>query len=126
MATLVFDRNCPYCTAIALVAEKTSNLDRIPFQSEEAQKKLKEAFEDPGFTLFLFEDEKVFWGREAARRVAEKSFIPGFIAWPGIRFYPELRKLFSFLSDRAEVREPVCETQSCVVNHKDGGIKVLN
>jgi predicted DCC family thiol-disulfide oxidoreductase YuxK len=126
MPTLIFDQDCPYCKAVSVIAEKTAPVETVPYQSETAQEMLEDSFEDPGFTMYLFKDQNVYWGKEAARRVAYLDIIPFFVLWPAVRFYPQLRKVFSMLSDRAQIQKPACSSESCQINHENGGIKKLN
>jgi len=125
MPTLIYDNDCPYCKAVSLAAAVVSNIQALPYESEKAQEMLESAFEDPGFTLYLFEEESVYWGREAARRTLERTSLPKNLFLPFIRFYPQFVRTFSVLSGRNGVREPVCTSERCLSNEKGGGRKKL-
>lgn len=125
MAILIYDRKCHYCRIIADITSQLSDIEVMPYQNEEAQDMLEEAFEDPGFTLYLFEDDRVYWGREAARMAAKKTLLPSIALGPVINFYPWLVKLFSELGGRREVKHPVCRSDRCIVAEEGGGMKKL-
>jgi predicted DCC family thiol-disulfide oxidoreductase YuxK len=125
MSTLIYDGECGYCVAISKIAGLTTRLESIPYQSERAQEMLENEFDEPGFTMYFFEDDKVYWGQEAAREIAKKSFIPVLLVWPAVRFYPQLKRLFTLLTDRSNVSNPVCNSDECEINREDGGIKEI-
>jgi predicted DCC family thiol-disulfide oxidoreductase YuxK len=121
--TLIYDRECPYCTGIARLSAKITGMIIIPYQSEEAQEFLEGEFQEPGFTLYLIEDEKIFFGDMAAEEAAEKMKMPGPIVSLAVVSYPFLVKLFSVLSGRSGVSQPVCDKEKCVRRNKSGGVK---
>ncbi len=125
MKKLVYDSGCPYCTGIAKLASSLSDIDILPYQSDEARKLLEESFEDPGFTLYLFEDDTVYWGSSAAERTSEHLGIPGFLRPAVVSTYPYLVRVFSVLSRRSGVRQPVCDNDRCYHNSRTGGSKPI-
>ncbi len=125
MKKLVYDSGCPYCTGIAKLASSLSDIEIQSYQSDEARELLDETFEDPGFTLYLFEEDTVYWGSEAAERISEHLGIPGVLRPAVVGTYPHLVKLFSILSGRSGVRQPVCDNERCYHNSETGGSKPL-
>ncbi len=83
MATnvLIYDGQCAYCRGFARLVRMLDVRQRfalLPFASESAQRLLRAQFgEDFGFSMFLFEEDSVSWGREAAQRIVRKLGLPG-------------------------------------------------
>jgi len=119
---LIYDEKCPYCVTISKIVDLSSRFETISYQSEEAQKLLKEEFDDPGFTFFLFEDEKIFYGDQAAKRTAEKLYRSKIIGKIFYELYPSLSKLFAFLSKRPGIENPKCDGERCLIQQNNGGI----
>lgn len=124
--TLIYDSGCPYCTGIAKLTGRVTGMKVLPYQSEEAQQFLEREFQDPGFTLYLVEDEKVFFGNRAAEEAARKMKMPGPTVSLAFATYPHLVKLFSILSRRTGVRQPVCDGDKCLRRNESGGVKERN
>lgn len=50
----------------------------LPYESATAQELLRAQFgENFGFSMFLFEEDSVSWGREAAQRIVHALRLPG-------------------------------------------------
>lgn len=95
----------------------------MPYQSDEAQEFLEEEFEDPGFTLYLVEDGKIFFGNRAAEEAARKMKMSGPAVSLAVATYPYLVKIFSILSGRSGVKQPVCDSDKCTRRNESGGVK---
>lgn len=121
-STLIYDEKCPYCITIAKIVNLSQRFEIISYQSEKAQKLLEEEFNDPGFTFFLFEKEKIFYGDRAAKRTAEKLYRSKILGKIFYKLYPTLSRLFSFLSRRPEIENPQCDGERCIIENKNGGI----
>jgi len=100
----------------------SKKFESMPYSSEEAQEILRQEFSDPGFTFYLVEDEKVFFGDKAAERTAEKFWRSKTLGKFFLKTYPALSKFFSVLSRRKGVKQPECGDERCLVNRKDGGV----
>jgi|GEM_PF-1597790 len=121
-STLIYDEKCPYCVTISKIVDLSSRFRTISYQSEEAQKLLEEEFTDPGFTFFLFEEDKIFYGDRAAKRTAEKLYRSKILGKLFYKLYPYLSKIFSFLSRRPEIENPECDQGRCIIENKNGGV----
>ena len=121
-STLLYDEKCPYCVTISKIVDLSSRFRTIPYQSEEAQELLEKEFNDPGFTFFLFEEDKIFYGDRAAKRTAEKLYRSKILGKIFYKLYPTLSRLFSFLSRRPEIENPQCDGERCIKENKNGGI----
>ena len=122
MNTVIYDEGCPYCVTIARIVNLSPRFDIISYESDEAQKILEKEFEDPGFTFYLVEDEKIYFGDRAAQRTAEKLYRSKIIGKSFLELYPYLSKLFSVLSRRTDVEQPECSGERCIINQETGGI----
>lgn len=100
----------------------SKKFESVPYSSEKAQKILEKEFSDPGFTFYLVEEEKIFFGDKAAERTAEKFWRSKILGKFFLKTYPALSKLFSVLSRRKGVKQPECSDGRCLVNRKDGGV----
>lgn len=125
MPTLIYDEKCLYCRAVSQTAAYMSDIEILPYDTDKARKRIQDAFEEPGFTLYLFDDDRVYWGRQAAKKVAEKTAVPYTLLHPVIASYPYLVRLFSVLSSRAGVEQPECDSERCLANEEGGGMKKL-
>lgn len=125
---IVYDAECPYCTGTAKIASLSRQFEAAPFRSDEAQRVLNQAFAEPGFTLFLFRADRVYWGDEAAREISEMLRFPQVLVSFFQKSYPKLVKLFSFLSGRDEgFRSPEHgECEKCSTAEHMGGEKELD
>ena len=121
-STLIYDEKCPYCVTISKIVDLSSRFETVSYQSEEAQKLLEKEFNDPGFTFFLFEEKKIFYGDRAAQRTAEKLYRSKIFGKIFYRLYPTLSRLFSFLSRRPSIENPECDGERCIIQQKNGGI----
>lgn len=119
---VVYDGNCPFCRLAATSASLLLDLEKLDFDSSDAQRLLENEFEDPGFTLYLFEEDTVYFGGEASRRVAERVGLPQFLAELVSRHYLQLAGLLSVLTGRRRsVELPSCNGECRV--HRGGGSK---
>lgn len=121
-STLIYDEKCPYCVTISKIVDLSSRFRTISYQSKEAQELLEKEFNDPGFTFFLFEEDKIFYGDRAAQRTAEKLYRSKILGKIFYRLYPILSKIFSFLSRRPGIENPKCDGERCIIQQKNGGI----
>lgn len=120
--TVIYDQGCPYCVTIARIVNLSSKFEIISYESQEAKEILEEEFEDPGFTFYLIEEEKIYFGNRAAQRIAEKLYRSKIAGKFFLKTYPYLSKLFSILSRRTNLSQPECTDEKCLINTKDGGI----
>lgn len=120
--TVIYDEECPYCVAIAKLVNFSSSFEKTSYDSDKAQNILEEEFEDPGFTFYLVEDKKIYFGDRAAQRTAEKFYRSKIVGEVFLKLYPSLSKLFSVLTRRTEIEQPECSSERCVVNQEEGGI----
>jgi hypothetical protein len=120
---LIYDADCPYCAATARIASLSRKIERLPYNDERSQKLLDEVFDEPGFTLYLFEKDAVYWGNQAAGRVSDILGFPGFLREFFIRTYLSYVRVVSFLVRRErEVAMPmVCQDEVCVTDAGSGG-----
>ncbi|MDY6788368.1 MAG: hypothetical protein SVV03_00225 [Candidatus Nanohaloarchaea archaeon] len=125
---LIYDSHCPYCTATAKLARRflSGKIDTLEYRSDEAQDMLKETFKDPGFTLYLFGESKVYYGSKAAEKTGELLNLPRFLVSFFSKAYPYLVKLFSILSFRKRKMELPSHynCRSCTIDRDRGGIHV--
>ncbi len=118
MATklLIYDGECAYCRGFARLVgllDSRKSLALLPFESEGAQRVLRAQFGDSfGFSMFLFEEDCVSWGREAARRIVQGLQVPG--ARVAFWLYPALVAIVSWLTRR---QRKVCGPE-CVRNQQ--------
>ncbi len=120
--TVIYDGNCPFCRLAANTASKFLGLERLEFDSGDAQRLLEREFDDPGFTLYLFEEDTVYFGGEASRRIAERLGLPGFLAEYVSEHYLQLAGLLSVLTGRRRsVELPSCNGECRI--HRGGGRK---
>lgn len=123
MATklLIYDDQCAYCRGFARVVrmlDRRKRLALLPYESAPAQELLRAQFgENFGFAMFLFEEDSVRWGREAAQRIVRELRVPG--ARLAFWLYPALVVLVSRLTRRQRsVCGPACDVhQSSVPLH---------
>lgn len=113
MATklLIYDGQCAYCRGFARVVrllDRYKRLALLPYESAQAQELLQAQFgEDFGFAMFLFEEDSVSWGREAAQRIVRELRVPG--ARLAFWLYPALVAMVSWLTCRQRnVCGPAC------------------
>jgi len=121
-STVIYDEGCPYCVSIAKIVDISKRFEIISYDSEEAKKILEQEFEDPGFTFYLVEEDKIYFGDKAAQRIAEKLYRSKILGKTFLKLYPYLSKLFSVLSRREGIRQPICDEERCVVNKENGGV----
>jgi len=83
----------------------------LPYESAQAQELLRAQFgENFGFAMFLFEEESVSWGSEAAKRVVQALSLPG--ASLAVWLYPKVVQVVSWLTRRQRrVCGPECFPQ---------------
>jgi predicted DCC family thiol-disulfide oxidoreductase YuxK len=112
---LIYDDGCAYCRGFAHLVRALDRRRRfalLPYESEHAQRLLRAQFgEDFGFAMFLFAEDTVSWGREAAQRIARELRVPG--ARLAFWLYPALVSTISRLTRR---ERPVCGPH-CALPH---------
>ncbi|MFN4218746.1 MAG: DCC1-like thiol-disulfide oxidoreductase family protein [Candidatus Bipolaricaulia bacterium] len=113
MATklLIYDGACGYCRGFARlvrVLDRRKRFALLPYESDAAQELLRAQFgENVGFAMFLFDEDSVSWGREAAQRIVRELRVPG--ARVAFWLYPALVALVSLLTRRQKrVCGPAC------------------
>jgi predicted DCC family thiol-disulfide oxidoreductase YuxK len=77
---LIYDGLCPYCRIFRKTVDLfdfKDNMVYLPFYATPAKRLLHAQFgRERGFTIFLFENGRVYWDRHAASRVAEHLKVP--------------------------------------------------
>jgi len=119
---VVYDSGCPYCVTISRIVSMSNKFDTVPYDSEEVKVFLESEFEDPGFTFYLVEDDKIYFGDRAAQRIAEKLYRSRMSGKFFLKTYPYFSKVFSVISGRANINQPVCTDERCLVNTEKGGV----
>lgn len=120
MATklLIYDGQCAYCRGFVRLIrwlDFQSKVRVLPFEDHEAQAILRAQFGDSfGFAMFLFEEERVSWGQEAAKRIVQTLSLPG--ARLAFWLYPSCVRLVSWLTRR---KQTVCGPE-CAGLHGSG------
>lgn len=122
VATVIYDEGCPYCVLIAKTVNLSHRFDILSYSSDQAKKLLEEEFEDPGFTFYLFEEDKIYFGDKAAERTAEKFYRSKIAGKFFLKSYPYLSRLFSILSRRSGIRQPECSDGKCIMKSGSGGV----
>lgn len=122
---LIYDAECPYCAGIARLTGLLSAIQLRQYQTDDVQDLLDATFPDPGFTLYLFTEDTVYWGSAAAERAAEQLRFPQILVRLITRLYPALVRLFSILSRRSGVSQPTCTCDTGVTNARSGGVQPL-
>ncbi|MCO8247048.1 MULTISPECIES: DUF393 domain-containing protein [unclassified Haladaptatus] len=77
-AVLVFDGDCPFCSAAASALRRVRGVGAIPWDAEAAQSFLEAQFDAIPFALVFADSEegRVYVGREAARELCERAGVP--------------------------------------------------
>ena len=77
-AVLVFDGDCPFCSAAASALRRLDDVGVIPWEDGSSQAFLDAQFGEVPFALVFVdrEDERVWTGREAARELCERAGVP--------------------------------------------------
>lgn len=119
---LIYDGECAYCRGFARlvhVLDFGRRFRLLPFESPDAQRLLRAQFgKQFGFAMFLFEDESVSWGQEAARRIVQALSLRG--ASLAFLLYPKILRMVSWLTRR---ERPVCGP-SCAGGGLSGSVPV--
>jgi predicted DCC family thiol-disulfide oxidoreductase YuxK len=124
---LIYDTHCPYCRGIVRLASLSPRLRSQPYQSGATEDLLDTAFHDPGFTLYLFYGDQVYWGSEAAEKTTSILHLPRPVSRVIYRAYPYLVRLFTILSQREqEVALPSCTGDVCTSETGTGGTKDMD
>lgn len=108
---LIYDGACAYCRGFARLVRVLDQRKRfvlLPYESAKAQELLRAQFgENFGFSMFLFDENSVSWGREAAQRIVRELRVPG--ARVAFWLYPTLVAIVSLLTRRQrKVCGPEC------------------
>ena len=122
MGEVIYDPGCPYCVMISRIVDLSRKFETVPYSSDRAQRILEKEFDDPGFTFYLIEEEKIYFGDRAAQRIAEKLYRSRAAGKIFLKLYPFLSRLFSVLSRRPGTRQPECSGERCRINTEDGGV----
>jgi predicted DCC family thiol-disulfide oxidoreductase YuxK len=118
--TLIYDGDCGYCSAVAGIASR-GGIETLPYESDEAQELLS-VFDEPGFTLYLFDGRTVHWGSHAAEEVASRLHVPYPIVRLLGRMYPAIVRVVSVLTRRERsVGGPSCDCGVTVSEDGSGG-----
>ncbi len=103
-AVLIYDGDCAYCRRFAWAARRLDRSGRVrplEYDAEGAQALLAAQFGDrPGFTMYLFRGERVYWAQAAARELVSLLGLPAFVSWLAFRLYPALVKFVTRLTRR--------------------------
>lgn len=77
-AVLVFDGDCPFCSAAASALRRVRGVGAVPWGDDAAQSFLDAQFDETPFALVFVDDEegRVYVGREAARELCERAGMP--------------------------------------------------
>lgn len=121
-AILIYDEGCPYCELIAKTVNLSQRFDILPYGSDHAKKLLEDEFDDPGFTFYLFEEDKIYFGDRAAERTAGKFYRSKIAGKFFLKSYPYLSRFFSILSRRTGIRQPECSDGKCIMKSGSGGV----
>lgn len=75
---LVFDGDCPFCSAAASAMRRLDDVGAVPWEDEAAQRFLEAQFDDTPFVLAFVDGVagRVWVGREAARELCERAGVP--------------------------------------------------
>lgn len=77
-AVLIFDGECPFCSAAATALRRLPDVGVIAWNSDAAQQFLSAQFDEPPFTL-VFVDEtanRLWLGRAAAGELCDRAGLP--------------------------------------------------
>jgi len=103
-SVLIYDGECAYCRRFAWAARRLDRRGRVrplAYDDAEARALLNAQFGDrPGFTMYLFRGERVYWAQAAARELVRVLGLPGPVSWLAFRLYPALVKLVTRLTRR--------------------------
>ncbi|USZ68354.1 DUF393 domain-containing protein [Halorussus salilacus] len=77
-AVLVYDGECPFCSAAATALRQLEGVGAIAWGEDAAQAFLDAQFGEAPFALFFADsrEERVYVGREAARELCERAGMP--------------------------------------------------
>ena len=80
-AVLVFDGECPFCSAAASALRRLRGVGAVPWDDRAAQSFLEAQFDEIPFALVFADSEegRVYVGREAARELCERAGVPTLI-----------------------------------------------
>jgi predicted DCC family thiol-disulfide oxidoreductase YuxK len=96
---LIYDGECAYCCGLVRLVhslDRRKEIVALRFESPEAQALLRAQLGDKhGFAMYFFEGDRVSWGAEAAKRVAESVALPRWMARLTFRIYPSLVEVIS-------------------------------
>lgn len=77
-AVLVYDGECPFCSAAASALRRVEGVGAIAWEDDPAQSFLEAQFGETPFALVFADssEERVYVGREAARELCERAGLP--------------------------------------------------
>lgn len=80
-AVLVFDGDCPFCSAAASALRRLPGVGAVAWNDDAAQAFLAAQFGEAPFALVLAdtETERVYVGREAARELCDRAGMPALV-----------------------------------------------
>ena len=81
-SVLVYDGECPFCSAAASALRRLPDVGAIPWENDAAQAFLRAQFGTVPFALVLADHDqcRVYFGREAACELCERAGLPVLIA----------------------------------------------
>ena len=98
---VIYDSECNYCSYFVEKIKKSNKFEFLSYHHKDAKSILKKRFgKNFGFTLYLIDGNRGFYGKEAARRICNKLGFLGFFSYIAYLFYPLTVKLVSFLTRR--------------------------
>lgn len=124
MTTLIYDGDCKYCKTFAETIKRTTEVKILDLHSDEAQSKIRKEFEEPGYTMYFFEEDRISFGNKAAERITQKLFPTKILPKIVLKTYPGIEKIVSILTKRRKVTQPSC-TDKCSIITEKGGVKQL-
>lgn len=77
-SVLVFDGDCPFCSAASSALRHTRDVGVVPWSDETARALLEAQFGEVPFALVLVDGDeaRLYVGREAARELCERAGLP--------------------------------------------------
>ncbi|EGQ43286.1 MAG: hypothetical protein J07AB43_12760 [Candidatus Nanosalina sp. J07AB43] len=100
----------------------SSKFDTLAYNSSSAQEILEKEFDDPGFTFYMINSKKVYFGDRAAQEIAVRLYKSKIAGKIFLNLYPYLSKTFSVLSGRGNTAQPTCSEERCIAKSQIGGV----
>jgi predicted DCC family thiol-disulfide oxidoreductase YuxK len=110
---IIYDSDCAYCRGFVRLLsrlDKSKQFMVIPYDEKRAQELLQKQFGKRfGFSMYLFDQQQVCWGREAASKMVSTLSLPRWLAKIAFYIYPTLVRVVSKLTGRTRhVCGPEC------------------